>query len=422
MNNNSRSLIFILRMCMLLFVCSQGTDLLWAQTTQIKGSVVRLEKNGKKEWSVKVNGKPYFIKGVVYSYAKAGEDPNQGSLRDWMEVDDNKNGKNDGAYDSFVDKNRNDIKDADEPAVGDFQLLKEMGCNAIRLYHHPSASAALIPTYKSAAAQLLLDHEPNKQLLRDLYKRYGIMVMVGDFLGAHTNGSGADWQKGTDYTDPGQCKYMMESVRQMVLDFKDEPFLLFYCLGNENNLAFTQNNSREVPQVYAAFVNKAAKMIHELDPNHPVVLCQGGDGQMEVIAKYAPEIDIFGLNFYSLTGHFGNTWRLVKRKLDKPLLITEYGNYLVPKGGESFEKLQLDYHTIAWEEIRDNRAGGTGEGNSLGGFIFEWLDNWWQNQKPDIQNGDLEFFGVAGQGDGSCSPFLRHLRQVYYYYKRVWES
>jgi hypothetical protein len=65
----------------------------------------------------------------------------------------------------------------------------------------------------------------------------------------------------------------------------------------------------------------------------------------------------------------------------------------------------LSYHPIAWEQIYKNRAGGEGAGNSLGGFIFEWLDNWWQNGDPGIHNGDLEFMGIAGQGDGSQSPF-----------------
>jgi hypothetical protein len=86
-------------------------------------------KNEAGGWQLKVNGNSYFIKGVVYSYAKVGGDPGQGTLRDWMEVDDNGNGKIDGPYDAFIDKNGSNIKNSDEPAIGDFQLLKEMGCN-----------------------------------------------------------------------------------------------------------------------------------------------------------------------------------------------------------------------------------------------------------------------------------------------------
>jgi hypothetical protein len=64
-------------------------------------------------------------------------------------------------------------------------------------------------------------------------------------------------------------------------------------------------------------------------------------------------------------------------------------------------------------------------GNSLGGFVFVWLDDWWQDGKPLVH--DLmpdgwhhEWNGIAGQGDGTQSPLLRELRQVYYTYQAMW--
>ena len=47
-----------------------------------------------------------------------------------------KNGRIDGPYDSWVDANRNDRQDFGEPVVGDWKLLKDMGVNTVRLYHH----------------------------------------------------------------------------------------------------------------------------------------------------------------------------------------------------------------------------------------------------------------------------------------------
>ena len=112
--------------------------------------------------------------------------------------------------------------------------------------------------------------------------------------------------------------------------------------------------------------------------------------------------------------------------MDKPILISEYGDhqyaYNLPLGDEAFEERQLKYHRTAWEGIQGNMAGGNGEGNCLGGFIFEWLDNWWQGGQPDTHNGMFEYFGIASQGDGSKSPYLRKLRKVYYYYKKVWNK
>ena len=168
---------------------------------------------------------------ISYSPSPVGTSPDNGTLvvqyKDWQLSDLNKNGKIDGPYDSWVDKNRNDKQDSNEPVVGDWKLLQEMGVNTIRLYHHAY----------------------NKALFEDLYKTYGIRIIVGDFLGAYTVGSGADWYAGTDYSNPDQQKKMMESVRDMVMTYKDEPYVLYWVLGNENNYG-NANNSRQKQEAY----------------------------------------------------------------------------------------------------------------------------------------------------------------------------
>ena len=67
--------------------------------------------------------KALTIRGITYNVAPVGKSPDNGTLvvhRDWMIADENKNGKIDGPYDSWVDKNRNNRQDPDEPVVGDF--------------------------------------------------------------------------------------------------------------------------------------------------------------------------------------------------------------------------------------------------------------------------------------------------------------
>ena len=94
-----------------------------------KGKVQLIQyENG--QWQMLLDGKPYFIKGVVYEPVKVGNRLVDSNM--WMNYDFNHSGKPDTAYDSWVDKNYNNLQDADEPPVGDFQLLKEMGCNTIR--------------------------------------------------------------------------------------------------------------------------------------------------------------------------------------------------------------------------------------------------------------------------------------------------
>jgi beta-glucuronidase len=386
-------------------------------------SIKRRSGNGKVyvaqyktgDWQLMVDGKPYIIKGVTYAPTKVGQSPYNGTMTNWMEDDFNKNGKIDGPYDSFVDKNRNNIQDPDEPAVGDFQLMKDMGINTIRQYHQP--------------------FKVNKELLRDLYKKYGIRVIMGDFLGKYALGSGAPWNPGTDYNNEEQRKNMMESVTKMVTEFKDEPFILFWLLGNENVYGYACNADK-YPEAYFKFANEVAKQVKALDPEHPVAICSGDILYLDKFGRNAPDIDIFGTNAYRGDYGFGFLWRQVRLEADKPAFITEFGcpAYAEGKSELEAEYPQADYHRGSWEDIQGNMAFEEGEGNAIGGVVFEWLDEWWKAYEPSVHDtkglwagpfpdGYMheEWLGVAGQGDGKLSPFLRQLRESYYTYKKMWK-
>ncbi|TRZ50417.1 hypothetical protein D4Q80_00320 [bacterium] len=369
------------------------------------------------DWQLIVDGKPYVIKGVTYAPTKVGQSPDEGTMKNWQLEDDNKNGKIDAPYDSFVDKNRNNIQDKDEPAIGDFELMKKMGVNTIRMYHHPDYN------------------RPNKELLRDLYKTYGIRVIMGDFLGKYALGSGAPWYPGTDYKNEEQKKKMMESVVNMVLEFKDEPYILFWLLGNENVYGFACNANTE-PDAFFSFANEVAKQIKMIDSGHPVAICSGDTLYLDKFGQCAPDIDIFGTNAYRGDYGFGFIWRQVKQEADKPVFITEFGcpAYGEGKSADEVEQLQAAYHSGAWEDIENNMAFAGGEGNCLGGVVFEWLDEWWKAYEPSrhdtkglftgpFPDGYMheEWLGVSGQGDGKLSPYLRQLRKSYYIYQKRWK-
>ncbi len=382
---------------------------------RIGAEQVQLVQYENGDWQLLVGGKPYPVRAVTYSPTKVGQSPDEGTLGNWMEEDFNQNGKIDGPYDAWVDKNSNNIQDKDEPAVGDFQLMQEMGINCIRVYHHPQ--------------------KINKELLADLYKDYGIMTIVGDFLGAYTIGSGAGWYEGTDYSNPEHQKNMLASVETMVNAFKDEPWVLFWLLGNENNYGVA-NNAKKNPRAFYQFVNQAAKLVHQLDPTRPVALCNGDVLFLDIFAQEAGEVDIFGANAYRGKEGFVNLWQDVREVSGKAALITEYGcgAYIEGESLESAELAQAEYHRGNWEDIKYNMAG-YGAGCALGGIIFEWLDEWWKAYEPAQQDWKGQFYGpfpdgfmheewlgICGQGDGSKSPFLRHLRQSYYTYQRLWSN
>jgi len=366
------------------------------------------------DWRLLVDNKPYVIRGITYAPTKVGQSPDEGTMTNWMEDDFNANGKIDGPYDSFVDKNNNNIQDKDEPAVGDFKLMRDMGVNTIRLYHHP--------------------YKVNKELLRELYDTYGIRVIMGDFLGKYALGSGAAWNPGTDYKNEGHKKNMMESVLSMVQEFKDEPYILFWLLGNENIYGYACNANTE-PDAFFKFANEVAKAIKEIDPEHPVAICSGDVLYLDKFGKDSPDIDIFGTNAYRGDYGFGFLWKQAREETDRPVFITEFGcpSYSEGKTLDEAEELQAEYQRGSWEDIENNMAFSAGQGNSIGGVAFEWLDEWWKAYEPrthdtkglwagPFPDGYMheEWLGVSWQGDGNLSPFLRRLRKTYFMYKKLW--
>ena len=110
-----------------------------------------------------------------------------------------------------------------------------------------------------------------------------------------------------------------------------------------------------------------------------------------------------------------------------------------------------------WEDLEAHMAG-RGEGNSLGGVLFGYMDEWWKansdlpqyvqqemaewyaekshiykNLQPENHDEVPQFglpfldgwsyeewFGLVDQGDGSSSPFQRRLRPSYYIMKDIW--
>ncbi len=393
-------------------------DIMKLKVVERRGGRVACVKYENGQWGMEVDGKPFFVKGMQYSPTRVGMDYKW----NWMEADEDGNGSNDVAYQAWVDKNGNNKRDEDEALEGDFKLLKDMGCNTIRIFN----------TYNI-----------NKELLRDLSKRYGIKVFILDPLGAYTVHSGADWAKGTDYNSEEQRKRMMDFVRKTVIELKDEEWLLGYILGNENNMScdYTGVNASRTrassqPEIYAKFLNDVAAMVHSLDPEHPVGIGNMGLGLVEYYAKYAPEIDFIGVNDYPGSYGFGSLWTVARRMIDRPILITEFGcdAYATEIGPD--EESQAIYLKNAWEDIVYNSAGNPGEGNSIGGIVFEWLDEWWkdtrgdplgtQSEEPTFEMAfpdgysQEEWIGIVGQGSGGQSPFLRSPRKSYYMLKELW--
>jgi beta-glucuronidase len=227
----------------------------------------------------------------------------------------------------------------------------------------------------------------------------------------------------------------------MVEDYKDEPYILMWVLGNENNYGGASNADKQ-PQAFYKFANECAKLIKQLDPQkRPVAINNGDTLFLDICAQNAPDIDVFGLNSYRGEQGFGNVWQDVADVYKKPVLITEYGCPAYADGWDTarIEEGQASYHEGYWNDIEDNIAGvDGGVGNALGGVVFEWCDEWWKaegssdpwahDSSPQMGgafldgNGYEEWYGIVSIGDGKDSTFKRQLRKAYFTYKKLWNG
>ena len=383
------------------------------QTSFERGNV-RFVRWSNGDWQLRVNDHPFLIRGISYFPTPIGRSPDWGYKPhlDWMTSDENRNQRIDGPYDSFVDLNGNNKQDDNEPTVGDFRLFEELGVNTVRLYHHAV----------------------NKDLLRDLDRNHGIKVLMGDLVGDYTIGSDAAWEQGTDYSDEAQRSKMKASVRKMVMDHKDESYVLMWVLGNENNYGHG-NNSRKDPQTYYRFINSLARMVHRLDPSRPVALCNGDIEFLDIIARECPDVDVLAVNAYRGKNGMGESfWSGLHDLWRRPVLISEFGcpSYNGEQSAEDAEHTQAEYLVSNWRDIAAHAAGSK-TGNSIGGVLFEFVDEWWkagpqfdasiQDKTPQTKGpfhgGWIyeEWLGITSQGNGDLSPFLRRLKPAYNAFK-----
>jgi len=378
-----------------------------------EGPKVFIKQFKNKNYQLIVNGRPYIVKGVCYNPIPIGKNHE---------------------YDWWSDPNK--------PWLVDGKLMKEMGINTIRLYQSHE------------------DIEEVKTVIRDLYEQFGIRTIIGDWLGF--------WEYPCPfYGDNKFREKVKKQVLYMVTSLKDEPGILLWILGNENNYSCigTVNpwSSEEIdkeldPQkqkmmramTYYSFVNDIAKEIHKIDQNHPVALGNGELAGLEYANKAAPDIDLVACIIYR-GKTFGNLFRSLRMTFDKPILLSEFGAdcydaYLKKED----QNMQAFFLESQWRQIYENIAGNkNGAGNCLGGTMFEWSDEWWKHDEnnPDSwnvhdttsnwsngsyyfdikaegnKNMNEEWFGIVVLSrDPNGGLDLRLPRKAYYVVREFWKN
>lgn len=332
---------------------------------------------------------PYLIKGVCYQPIAIGQDY---------------------GYDFWGD--------ATKPWLVDGKLMKEMGVNTVRFYQ-PGRNPQQV-----------------RHLIGGLYKKFKIRTIMGHPLGIY------DFPP-PNYADENYRLQMKEEVLDMIREYKDEPGILLWLLGNENNYSLDEQTAR----IYYSFVNNLAKDMHGIDPNHPVAMGNGETFFLEIAKEAAPEVDILGGIFYRGIS-FGNAWQQIQDKFGKPVVLIEFGcdryNALTKREDED---MQAKFLESQWKEIVRNTCDMTGKGIVLGGCIFEWSDEWWkhdpanpaswfvQDEEAGWSNGayyfdieveghmnmNEEWYGVVGLSPGKEKGINKRIpKKAYYVLKSLW--
>ncbi len=328
------------------------TSSIFAQADQV--SVVS-NNDGHK---LVVNGNDFMINGMNWDYIPIGT--NTVNAEFWKKPDDI-------------------IKAGLDAEMG---LLKNMNVNVIRQYTGVPA-----------------------KWIKYIYENYGIYTMLNHSFGRYGLTLNGVWTPVTLYDEPRTQKYLMDEVTKLVEDYKNTPGLLLYLLGNENNygLFWAGAETEDFPddegrinfigesrgRPMYKLMNDAAKAIKAIDPSHPVAICNGDVLFIDIVAEECKDVDIYGTNTYRGVS-FGDMFQVVKDKLDKPLMFTEFGaDAFNAKENAEDQESQAYYMVGNWKEIYENAAGVGKVGNSIGGFTFQFSDGWWKFGFDDRKNADV---------------------------------
>jgi len=155
------------------------------------------------------------------------------------------------------------------------ELLKEMGCNSIRVAHNWVAPEML-----------------------DVCDRLGMLVM-------------------DEARMSGSSKELLEQLETMIRRDRNHPSIIIWCLGNEEHII--QGND-----VGARILKTMKRKTRDLDPTRPVTHAMNGDWGSVV----TEEMDIQGCNYLEI----GDIDELRKKFPSKPIILSEAASSMTTRG------------------------------------------------------------------------------------------
>jgi hypothetical protein len=191
------------------------------------------------------------------------------------------------------------------------------------------------------------------------------------------------------------------NAKAVVQAMKSHPAVLAWSVANEWNINhFYQYNNLTV-QYCAEMVEKTAKIVRSLDPEHPVTSYHGDLGIpnqspnfQKIVQQICPSIQFWGINSYKGQS-FGDLFTQYAALTDKPMFMSEFGvdSYHTDSfslnqvfSGYEDEAEQAEWDVAMWQHIAENLSAIDASKVCLGGTVFEWQDEYWKVLPAGIQN------------------------------------
>ncbi len=366
----------------------------------------RKDENG---WRLIVDNKPFEVKGVVWAFTPIGETY---------------------TYNLFAQSDDYIMKMIDTDMV----LLKGMGVNTIRCF-------STIPP----------------RWIEYIYGKYGIYTMVNDLMGRYGVSVNGKWFPQTDYSDLNTRKVLVAQAKKTAQTYRGTKGVLMYMFGNESNygLVWSGTNIENLPTgeqnavkagyLYSLF-EEAMAACKDIDPLRPVGLINGDTQYLDMIKTLCPSIDILGVNAYRGYKFYDSFYQGIAESLDKPVVLTEAGadafNTLLNQEDQTG---QAEYLKSQWNEMYQNSYGKGKSGNIVGGYVFEWIDEWWKHfqtknlsvhdtdgtwanagydidYRIGVNNMQEEWFGIVGQSKLTEDGINKRIpRAAYYLLSDIWK-
>lgn len=210
------------------------------------------------------------------------------------------------------------------------ETIRGVGYNAIYRYLSPEVRAQMYDRdfwlMRRAGINTIEGWDQDKGYVQDKFdellltkaEEWGIGVIMPYYL-----------SPSADYTDYDYRARIAEDVANWVRHYKDYSAVRMWGLGNEVLFAMEFDEDGKQARAFAEFLVELADMVHDIDPNHPVIYRESEDVYVPILRDAITKDGIkrswlvYGMNVYTFRiGQILSDWP--EHGLDLPVVVSEF--------------------------------------------------------------------------------------------------